>query len=89
MHFGCSNLMLHSESQIMRRKAKGKVQYCQKLKDQEGLKLYVIFSEESTLRTYFFCKPISIWRLKHEQIYPHHIDRWVKIHWSRIKGTIS
>ena len=24
-----------------------------------------------------FCKPISIWRLKHEQIYPHYIDGWV------------
>ena len=39
--------------------------------DQEGLTL----------------KPIPIWRLKHEEIYPHYIDGWVKIHWSRIEGT--
>ena len=62
--------------------------------DQEGLKLFwnwenVIFSDESTLLTYFFRKPIPIWLLKHEQIYPYYIDRWVKIHWSRIEGTIS
>ena len=36
-------------------------------------------------------KPIilAIWRLKHEQIYPHYFDWWVKFHLSRIEGTIS
>ena len=29
MHFGCSNLMLHSKSPNIRRKTKRKVQYCQ------------------------------------------------------------
>ena len=28
MHFGCSNLMLHSNSQIIRRNTKRKIQYC-------------------------------------------------------------
>ena len=61
---------------------------------QEGLKLYlnwenIILSDESGLLTYFFCKTIPIWRLKHEQIHPHNIDGWVKIHWNRIEGTIS
>ena len=27
---------------------------------------------------HIFCKAIPIWRLKHEQIYPHYIDGWVK-----------
>ena len=58
---------------------------------QEGLRLYqnwenVIFSDESTFKPYFFCKPFSIWRLKHEQIYPHYIDGWVKFYLSRIEG---
>ena len=29
---GCSNLILHSKSPILRRKTKGKVQYCQTVK---------------------------------------------------------
>ena len=31
-NFGCSNLMLHSKSPIVRRKTKMKVQYCQTIK---------------------------------------------------------
>ena len=39
--FGCSNLMLHSKSPIIRSKTKRKVHYCQTVKlGQEGLKLY-------------------------------------------------
>ena len=32
VHFGCSNLMLHCKSQIIRRKTKRKVQCCQTVK---------------------------------------------------------
>ena len=32
MHFGCSDLMLHSKSPIIRRKTKRKDQYCQTVK---------------------------------------------------------
>ena len=32
VHFGCSTLILHSKSPIIRRKAKRKVQYCQTVK---------------------------------------------------------
>ena len=39
MHFGCSNLMLHSKSPIIRRKAKRKVQSCRTVKWPRGFEI--------------------------------------------------
>ena len=55
VHFRCSNLMLHSKSPIIRRKAKRKVQYCKQLNGPRRFEIVlkklvkVIFSDESTL----------------------------------------
>ena len=86
--------MLHGKSPIIRRKAKRKVQSCRTVKWPRGFEIVLKFgkchlSDESILLAYFFCKPIPIWRLKHERMFPHYIDGWVKKHWSRIEGTIS
>ena len=39
VHFGCSNLILHSVSPIIRRKAKRKVQSCRTVKWPRGLEI--------------------------------------------------
>ena len=87
-------MMLHSKAKLLGERPKGKYSTAKQLNGPRGLEIVfklgnVIFSDESTLLTYFFCKPIPIRRLKHKQIYPHYIYGWVKIHWSRIEGTVS
>ena len=82
MHFGCSNLMQHSKSPIIKRNAKRKVQSCQTVKWPRGFEIVLKLGKCHLFRwihTLSLFLPIPIWRLKHKQIYPHYIDGWVKI----------
>ena len=86
--------MLHSKSPIFGERPKGKYSTAKQLNGQRGFEILLklgnaIFSDESKLQTYFFCKPIPILYLKHDKNFPHYIDGWVTIHWSRIEGTSS
>ena len=82
-------------AQLLVKRQKGKYSTAKQLNWPRGSEIVLIleknifFLDESTLSTFFVCNPIAIWRLKHEQIYPHYIDGWIKTHWSRIEATIS
>ena len=71
------------------RKAKRKVQYCQTVVWAKSVWNCIKIGKMSSFQMNPHSKPIPIWRLKHEQIYPHNIDGWIKIHYGRIEATFS
>ena len=59
MHFWCSNLMLHSKSPIIRRKAKRKVQYCKTVKWTKMVWNCIKIGKMSSFQMNPHSKPIS------------------------------
>ena len=57
--YGCSNLMLHSKSPIIRRKAKREVQYCQTVKWAMRIRNCIKIGKMSSFQMNPHSKPIS------------------------------
>ena len=59
MHFGCSDLMLHSKSPIIWRKTKKKAQYCQTVKWAKKVWNCIKIGKMSSFKMNPHSKPIS------------------------------